>query len=219
MKKTSYLFILLIIFILVSSQAFAGDPSQYDMIGFRGGVWRVEKADEEITSSPYKASAKTHSPYLELYFSLGLKKGFCLEFLLGSCSRGETRFDVDDGYFWESVTIIPLSFGAKHFFLSRNLKKSWQPYTDLGISYVIGSTKLDYGSFGSYRAFFEGYGETSSNFGFFAGGGLDYQISELLWLNFDIKHQWIKFSKEVGGLKDYRGARFTLGISYAIKQK
>lgn len=219
-KKNFYLFIFLVVLVLKSSQVFSADLSRYNMIGLKGGVWRVDKAKDMISTSVYKASSNTYSPYLELYFSLGLKKGFCLEFLLGSCSRGETRFDVPDGYFWESITIVPLSFGAKHFFFSKNPKRKWKPYTDLGLSYVIGSSKLDYGSFGSgEKYFFEGFGKSRSTFGLFLGGGLDYSLSELLWVNFDLKYQWIKFGKEVGGLKDYGGTRLTLGLSYVIKQK
>jgi len=208
MEKKIYFFIFLVILVLKSSQVFSADLSHYNMVGLKGGVWKVDKA-----------SSKTYSPYLELYFSLGLKKGFCLEFFFGSCSRGETKFDVPDGYFWETITITPLSFGAKYFFLTKP-KRSWQPYADLGLSYVIGSSKLDYGSFGSgEKYFFEGLGKSSSTFGLFLGGGIEHSISELLWVNFDLKYQWIKFRKEVGGLKDYRGTRMTLGLSYAIKKK
>ncbi len=221
MGKKAYLLFFWAVLILESSQVFSADLSRYDMIGLKGGVWRVDRAEDLTTNSAFTANPKTYSPYLELYFSLGLRKGFCLEFLLGSCSRGEIRYDAEDGgYFWETVTIIPLSFGAKYLFLSKSPRKSWQPYADLGISYVIGASELNYGSLGSGEKFFaEGLGKTRSNLGFFLGSGVEYSLSELLWLDFDIKYQWIKFSKEVGGVKDYRGTRLTLGLSYVIKQK
>jgi len=221
MKKKIWLFILLVFLILEPSQVFCADLSRYDAIGLKGGVWRVEKAEDQLANSFYETDAKTYSPYLELSFSLGLNKGFCLEFLLGSCSRGEIRFvPAPDEYYWESVTIVPVSIVGKYSILHRRAKGNLKPYLGGGLSYVIGSTSLDYGSLGpEERYIFSGFVKTRSTLGFLFGGGLDYAISELLWLNLDLKYQWAKFGKKVGGIKDYSGPRVTLGLSYAIRQK
>ena len=82
---------------------------------------------------------------------------------------------------------------------------------------MIGSSSLDYGSFGpGYRGFFEGYVKTHSAFGAFSGAGLDFNISRSLIINFDFKYRWVKFGEEVGGIKDYSGAQFTLGFAYVL---
>jgi opacity protein-like surface antigen len=219
-KKLFFLFIFIIISIFNIEDSLPKNPSNYDMIGLRGGIWRVSHSKSIVAPPEYKVSTKTYSPYMELYFTHGLKKDFSLEFLFGSLSRGEIKFDLAEGYYWESVKINYLSLGGKYSLsTSEKSKTLWHPYLDAGLSFVLGSMNLDYGSFGSDQSyFFSGFVKTRSAFGFFGGSGLDFSMSEYLWLNLDLKYQWAKFGSEFGGLKDYSGIRLNLGLSYVIKE-
>jgi len=219
-KRLLFLYVFVIIFTFNIEGSFSKNPSNYDMIGLRGGIWRVSHSKSIVAPPEYKVSTETYGPYMELFFTHGLKKDFSLEILFGSLSRGETRFDLAEGYYWESVNINHLSVGGKYSLLnSEKAKNLWHPYLDAGLSFVLGSRNLDYGSFGSdERDFFSGFVKTKSAFGFFAGSGLDFSLSELLWLNMDLKYQWAKFGSEFGGLKNYGGIRLNLGLSYVIKE-
>lgn len=209
--------LIMILFLSGSNSCVAEDVSAFNLIGLRVGLWRISSTDVEPGIPYYTSSSKSVSPYGEFFLSYGLKKGFLAELSLGSCDRGETRLEIEDGYYWESLTIYPISLGGHFYPLSSKPRIPWQPYLDLGVSYVIGSSSLEYGSFSpGFRAFFDGYVKTRSAFGAFAGAGLDFNISPSLILNFHMKYRWIKFGEEVAGLKDYSGAQFTLGFAYVL---
>jgi len=218
-KRLFLFFTLSTVLIFNPGHSFSKKEGTYDAIGLRGGVWRVFHS-KNITAPPeYKVSTKTYSPYMELFFTHPFSKDFSLELLFGSLSRGETRFDLPpDGYYWESVNIIPVSLGAKYSFLPSE-KRLWHPYVDGGVSFILGSRSLDYGSFGpNQREIFSGFVKTKTALGFFAGSGLDFSVSELLWLNLDLKYQGAKFSSAFGDLEDYSGIRLNMGLSYIIKK-
>ena len=217
MKKGFSHILFLIIFLFGYNYCFGEDVSSFNLIGLRIGLWGMSSADIESRIPEYQASSKTVSPYGEVFFTYGLKNGFLGELSLGSCDRGETRFELGNDYYWESVVIYPISLGGYFYPLSHKPQTPWQPYLDLGVSYVVGSKSLDYGSvYPGYRYFFEGYVKTRAAFGVFAGTGLDFNLSKYLILNFDAKYRWVKFGEEVGGIKDYSGYQLTLGFAYVL---
>ena len=217
MNKGFFCILFLALFLAGSEPCLGEDISSLNLIGLRIGIWRMSSPEIVPQIPEYQASAKTVSPYGEVFLSYGLKKGFSAELSLGSCDRGETRFEHGIDYYWESITIYPISLGGYFYPLSHKPQTSWQPYLDLGISYVVGSRSLDYGSvYPGYRYFFEGYVKNSSAFGVFTGTGMDFNLSKYLILNFDFKYRWVKFGKEVGGIKDYSGAQITLGFAYVL---
>jgi outer membrane protein W len=204
-------------FLAGSGLCFGEDVSAFNLIGLRFGLWRVNSTEVKPEVPEYSGSAKANSPYGEFFLTYGLKKGFLMGLSLGSCDRGETRFELEEGYYWESVDIYPISVSGNFYPLSSWPGIAWQPYSGMGVSYVIGSRSLDYGSvYPGQRYFFEGYVKTRSAFGAFAGAGLDFNMSRSLIINFDFKYRWVKFGEEVGGLKDYSGAQFTLGFAYVL---
>ena len=217
MRKGFFCIFLLTFFLSASDSCSAEDVSSFNLIGLRVGMWRMSSPEIEPQISEYQASARTVSPYGEVFLAYGLKKGFLAELSLGSCDRGETRFESGSDYYWESVTIYPISLGGYFYPLSHRPQTQWQPYLDLGVSYVMGSKSLDYGSvYPGQKYFFEGYVKTRSAFGVFAGTGLDFNLSKYLILNLDFKYRWVKFGEEVGGIKDYSGAQLTLGFAYVL---
>jgi hypothetical protein len=80
------------------------DLSTKDLIGFRGGVWKVEKAEE----LPSFIEAKTYTPYIEFFISHGIRKGFSLELNFGAGYRGDTKFIIPEGYYWENWNLYPI---------------------------------------------------------------------------------------------------------------
>ena len=134
LAKKGILCILFIVFLLSSAEpCFGEDISAFSLIGLRVGLWRMSSADVKPDIGQFSASTKTVSPYGEVFFAHGLKKGFLVELSLGSCDRGETRFELEDGYgyYWESLVIYPISVGGSFYPLSFKPQISWQPYLDL----------------------------------------------------------------------------------------
>lgn len=187
------------------------------MVGIRLGFWSATDA-KDIQSPPgHEVFTKVTAPYGELFFSNGLKRGFALEFSVGSYYRGETRYNDSYGYYWKRVTIYPISLLAKYYPLSSYSKSPWQPYLNAGISFVSGIEDLRIGAYAGPSVFVGDYTDTYFTAGLFGGAGLDLVLSRLFVLGLDFKYRWVRFGDEVGGLKDYSGPEATLGLSYIFK--
>ena len=116
-SSTLKFFLFLTVFVTASlffEIARAVDISSSDVIGFRGGFWRVEKAKD----LPSTIQAKRYTPYLELFLSHGIRKGFSLELDLGAGYRGDTKFTVPGGYYIQNWNLYPVSGKVKYSMFS-----------------------------------------------------------------------------------------------------
>jgi hypothetical protein len=186
------------------------DISSCDLIGFRGGVWKVEKAKE----LPSSIEAKTYTPYIEFLFSHGLKNGFSLELNFGAGYRGDTKFIIPEGYYWENWNLYPISGKIKYSFLSTYSRKIYQPYFDLGLTLLTSTSTYNNPYYLDVT-----YVNTKTTLGALAGWGLDLSLSSRILLNLDFQYRWVNFKHEVAGIKNYSGPQLTFGLEYIIKQK
>lgn len=180
------------------------------MIGIRMGLWNAVEAKNMQAPLGEENLSDVTAPYGEFFISTGLKKGFALEFSLGSYFRGETRYSDSYGYYyWKRVTIYPISGELKFYPLSPIKPSRWQPYVDTGIGFVSGIENLRSGGYGGTNTYL--------TFGWHVGGGIEFLLSRLFVIGADFKYRGVKFSDRVGGLKDYSGPEATLGLSYILK--
>jgi opacity protein-like surface antigen len=216
MKK--YLFINLLVFcFILPTIVKARDISSIQMMGIRMGFWNAVNARDIVNPPDQEITTKVTAPYGELFISSGLKKGFALEFSLGSCYRGETRYSDSYGYYWKRVTIYPVSGGIKFYPLHTVQKSKLQPYGDVGVAFVSGIEDVRLGVYsGPYVLVDEGL-NTYTTFGWHAGLGMDFPLSRFLAVGVDFKYRGVNFSDEVGGLKNFSGPQFALGVSYLVK--
>ena len=105
----------------------ATDLSSVHMLGLRMGFWNAVNARDVKAAPGEEILSKVTAPYGEFFGSVGLTRGFALEFSLGSNYRGETRYKDPDGYYWKRVTIYPLSGHLTYYPLSFAEKSRWQP--------------------------------------------------------------------------------------------
>ena len=189
------------------------------MVGIRMGFWSALDAKNVQSSHPYQVLTKVTAPYGEFFFSNGLKKGFAFEFSVGSYYRGETRYNDSLGYYWKRVTIYPVSAGTKYYPLFSQSNNLWQPYLDVGISFVSGVENLRLGEYVGPLTYVGDYTNTYLTLGLSAGVGMDFVLNRLFVLGLDFKYRWVNFGDEVGGLKDYSGPEATVGLSYILKRK
>jgi hypothetical protein len=199
----------LLLTILLPDFCLAEDLSSVHMFGIRMGFWNAVKAKDIQAPAGHEVLSKVTAPYGEFSICTGLKKGFALEFSLGSYYRGETRFNDPDGYYWKRVTLYPISAELKFYPLSSIKKSRWQPYTDAGFGFVSGIENLRSGGYSGTNTYL--------TFGWHAGGGIEFILSRLFVIGADFKYRGVNFNKEVGGLKDYSGPEATLGLSYILK--
>jgi outer membrane protein W len=195
----------------------AKDLSSVHMFGIRMGFWSALDAKNVHGSPSHEVLTKVTAPYGELFFSNGLKKGFAFEISIGSYYRGETRYNDSLEYYWKRVTVYPVSGAIKYYPFFSQSHNLWQPYLDVGISFVSGVENLRLGEYVGPLTYVGDYTNTYLTLGLSAGVGMDFVLSRFFVLGLDFKYRWVKFGKQVGGLKDYSGPEATLGLSYILK--
>ena len=170
----------------------------------------MEKAKE----LPSNIEAKIYTPYLELFISYGLRKGFSLELNFGAGYRGDTKFVFEDGFYWENWNLYPISGKVKYSFFSTYSQNNFQPYLDLGLTFLTSTSTYNDPYYLDIT-----YVRTKSTLGALAGWGLDFSLSPRILFNLDFQYRWVNFNKEVAGIKNYSGPQLTFGLEYIIKQK
>ncbi|MGB8658260.1 MAG: hypothetical protein WCE90_10830 [Candidatus Zixiibacteriota bacterium] len=203
---------------VLAGNCLATDLSSTQSIGLRMGFWSAVQAKHIPVTPDQEILSKVTAPYGELVIFTGLKKGFGLEFSLGSYYRGETRYTVTQGYFFKRVTIYPVSVQLKFYPLYAVKKSRWQPYLDSGIGFISGIEDLRLGEYAGSQLFVETGTSTHATLGWQAGGGLDFELSRRLVIAADCKYRGVKFNQDVGGLRDYSGPEVTLGVIYILKK-
>jgi len=187
------------------------DLSSKDLIGFRGGVWKVEKAKK----LPSTIEAKTYTPYIEFLISHGIRKGFSLELNFGAGYRGDTKFIIpEERDYWENWNLYPISGKIKYSFFSTYSHKIYQPYFDLGLTFLTSTSTYNDPYYLDVT-----YVNTKTTLGALAGWGLDINLSSRILFNLDFQYRWVSFNKEVAGIKNYSGPQLTFGLEYIIKHK
>lgn len=209
LKFFSFLTIFIVASLFTESTQ-AVDISSSDLIGFRGGFWRVDKA----RNLPDTIQAKTYTPYLELFISHGIKKGFSLELNLGAGYRGDTKFTVPGEYHTENWNLYPVSGKVKYSLFSYYPQKRFQPYLDLGLTFLTASSTYNNPNYLGVT-----FISTKTAFGALAGWGVDFAVSSRILANLDFQYRWVGFDQAVGAIKDYSGPQLTFGLEYIIKQK
>lgn len=206
-------FLLLTVFVTASfflESARAVDISSSEVIGFRGGFWRVDKARNLADT----IQAKTYTPYLELFLSHGIRKGFSLELDLGAGYRGDTKFTVPGGYYLENWNLYPISGKIKYSMFSYFPERRFQPYLDLGLTFLTASSTYNNPYYIDIV-----YVNTKTAFGALAGWGVDFSLSPRILFNLDFQYRWVSFGDYVAGIKNYGGPQLTFGLAYVVKQK
>lgn len=213
--------LLLVSFLLLSilqvNSCLALDLSSVHMLGVRMGFWNSVKAKNVRAAPGEEILTKVTAPYGEFFGSAGLKKGFALEFSLGSNYRGETRYSDTNGYYWKRVTIYPISGQLTYYPLFSMERSRWQPYIGAGIGLVSGVENLRLGQYDRSFVFVESGTNSYLTFGWHAGGGMGFTLGRHFVICADFKYRGVRFGDKVGGLKDYSGPEAAFGLAYILK--
>ncbi len=194
----------------------AKDLSSAKMVGLRFGVWNAVNARHVEPAPGEDILTEVTAPYGEIHFSLGLENGLAVGISMGSCYRGETRYNDPYGYYWKRVTVYPISGELKYYPLYRVEKSRWQPYVDGGMGLVSGTENIRFGEYVGPLLYLGDRTDTYLTFGWHAGAGMDFVLSRSFALGFDFKYRGVRFGDEVGGMKDYSGPEAALGICYIL---
>jgi opacity protein-like surface antigen len=211
------LFCCLLLSMACADLSSAMDLSGAQTVGLRFGVWRAENAKHVQPAPGEQILTDVAAAYGEVHISLGLKKGFAAGISLGSCYRGETRYNDQYGYYWKRVTIYPIGAELKYYPLHRVEGSRWQPYLDTGAGLVSGTEDIRFGEY-SGPLLYSGSGiNTYLTVGWHGGLGIDFVLTRSLVVGLDMKYRGTQFNHKVGGIKDFSGPEATLGLSYVLK--
>ncbi len=195
----------------------AKDLSWSQTIGVRFGLWNSTEAKHVQPDPGEDILTKVTAPYGEIHVSLGLKKGFAVGISLGSCFRGETRYNDPYGYYWKRITVYPITAELKYYPLHRVAKSKWQPYLDGGGGLVSGTENIRIGEYIGSLVLSSSGTNSYLTFGWHGGAGMDFILTNSLVLGFDFRYRGVRFGDDVGGIKNYSGPEATLGVSYIVK--
>ena len=203
--------------ILQVDSCLAADLTTVHMLGVRMGFWNAVNARDVQAAPGEEILSKVTAPYGEFFGSVGLTRGFALEFSLGSNYRGETRYKDPHGYYWKRVTVYPISGQLNYYPLFSVKKSKWQPYVGAGIGMVSGVENLRLGEYAGPLVFVESGTNSYLTLGWQAGGGIGFALSRHLVICADVKYRGVKFGDKVGGLKDFSGPEAAFGVAYILK--
>jgi opacity protein-like surface antigen len=167
----------------------------------RGGVWNVPEPGAELTTY-------SGNPFIEGNFQRGLDAHLALESTAGVWRRTARAIQPLTGNVVETHTyIIPL-FTSLKFFPVTTMEDNLEPFLLAGIGFALGIDDVGENAIGG------GGSSIATGFGFKAGAGIEYHITDVFGLVAGMRYQSISYSEELGGAEKFKGFGVEGGITY-----
>lgn len=179
--------------------------------GLRFGTWQVRGL-----ADPQNGSA-SESPAFEGYFEKGLDLHLAWENTFGLWRRTQT-FTEPGGPFGDTrhklqSYVVP-TFTALKFYPVTRPADPVGPYASGGVGFVLGieREKVSDPVTGDRQNT-----ALQVGFGFKAGLGVDWRVSDAFGLNVGGRYQWVEFGEDLGGKRNYEGLGADLGFTYRFQ--
>jgi opacity protein-like surface antigen len=183
--------------------------------GIRVGLW------EPRGLQPMGGGSSSEGLAFEGYFQKGLDLHLAWENTLGFWRRdqsstepgtlgGETRRELQS-------YVIPTMTAIKFFPVTRP-EAPFEPFLSAGLGVVLGIDRETATSTDPL----DPNGETTAfqtGFGFRAGVGFEWHISEVFGLGASGRYQWLGFGEDLGGAKTFEGLGGDLGLTYRFQYR
>ena len=226
MKRISTLSIYFIVTIIISliiiapGSVIKAEEAESDFIfkkqhqaGIRLGVWsnRGGTPPDSSDDGSFHSKVKEENVYFEAFYGYRLHSSFILEGSLGLVNRGSVTFTENEIENVGNLLIYSVLAKAKFYPLGSYSFKI-QPYLmgGGGIYYARRSVQ-----FTSNAYYYDQYGEkTATNFNYCFGGGIDFPISSIIGLEFNVKYLSIDFSDPLLSIRNYDALAFSIGVKY-----
>ncbi len=180
---------------------------------FAGGRFGIFSSigDETVPEdSPFDLQFSDQSAYAEFFYAYRFARPLALEISLGIYSRGDVRYDSNEGVVNEPVNIYPIWLSAK-LYPFYSIKLPFHPFVQPGGGIVYGRHRYVYAPEPWIY-----YQDSEVKFTYIAGGGIDWPISEKVALTMGFKYSPAKFSNALAGVEDYSGWTLAFGAGYVF---
>ena len=211
MKRTHHLALFVLLAILFCVQTAMANNNRKAGIGFRAAHWRMSDtpATIEVTTSPYQSHVDVGSGGGYLTFFSRVSDASWIEFNLGAVGRVETH----DEYFFGEETdvnaVMPVLLGLRHDLFSYSTQSSLIPYIALGVGpYFFNDVYVKTEYFGVAS---KAQVKTKGKMGGYAGGGLNFMMTDWFGFNFDARYHFVEFDLH----NDRSGWEYSLGVLFA----
>lgn len=193
------------------------DLKNLSYMGIRLGVghFSTDSPDNEYIN--YNITADRNGFFSELFYNWQFMNELALDLSLGVINRGEFRWVVEEGNFFGSINVYPISIGIKARPFANMLSKHYQPYVAVGGSLCFGRAVIEGGTVYDYRYYIDSPEKTRTDVGWWISTGFESFVSSTIMITSTFKYQGIKFSNTIGGYKDYTGYQIAFGVGYVFK--
>jgi opacity protein-like surface antigen len=198
------------------------DNSVLQYIGVRIGLFHTTSTDESVfVDLPVTSSIGSNAISAEFFYNYFFLDQIGFEIILGSISRGDIEFVDDSSYrLLGSANVYPIAIGLKLTPLSGITSRSFQPYIHGGGSLVVTRELYESGQLaGQYNDLYAFGSRSETDFGWWAGGGLESFVSSSVCITSDFKYQSIKHGEYIAGYKDHSGYQITFGVGYIFRKR
>ncbi len=183
-------------------------------VGIRLGVWsnrgetppKEGQVNEEGT---FSTNIKESAFYFEGFYSYPLLPWTSAELSLGSVNRGSVTINEGTKSDIGNLIIYPVLVQFK-VYPAFMFPSKFQPYLLAGGGLLYGRRTVQFTSSGSYYSNWAE--ESSTDFSYVLGGGIDYLVAGPIGLDFTVKYMPIKLSLVT--IEDYDAVAFALGVKY-----
>ncbi len=213
---------------LCASVVFAQNQRQEDTkrklqyAGVRIGLYHTTATDESpFEGMPVTSNIGSNAVTAEFFFNYFFIDQIGFEVILGSISRGDIEFkDDQSNRLFGSASVYPMAFGLKLTPLTSLVSRRFRPYIHGGGSLVVTRELYEGGQLaGQYYSSYALATRSESDFGWWAGGGIESFVSSSICITSDFKYQSIKYNEYIAGRKDHSGYQITLGVGYILGKR
>jgi hypothetical protein len=192
--------------------------ANYSMVGLRLGFWADMANANVVPDISVDADLPDAGFYTEIFLDYRLARPLMIELSMGVASRGDVVIiDADDKYVG-TINLYPLLLQLKLSPLSGRTH-SFHPFLLAGGGFVWGRQSIEFVSSVDFFYNPDIATKTETDFIGVVGGGFDLALSEQLGLSIVTKYHPVKFGDSLGGVSEYSGIAFSIGVSYFLHRK
>jgi len=194
--------------------------NKQNQAGIRLGVWSNRGDSPPLAdtteNSSFESKIKNENVAFEAFYGYRLMTSLVLEGALGLVNRGSVTFIEDNVENVGNLLIYSFLIKAKFYPLG-SLDFKIQPYLMGGGGVYYGRRSVQ---FTTNYYYYDYVGEkTATNINYCFGGGVDYPISSMIGLEFDVKYLSIDFSDPLLSIRNYDALAFSIGVKYLYQSK
>lgn len=204
-----------VMMLLLTQQLYSQGIVRSQGFGIRMNYWNITGGTTRIDVNNQYGAADINLSGVGfglMYFSRAYHNLF-LEMSLGAITGGEANQHTFSERTFKVETLIPFLVGLRYDFLTTRVSGALHPYLSAGggpySTFIVeGTNNLD-GTLGQETI------ESRMEYGWYAGGGVNFVLSSWFALNADLKYHSI----DIPELKDYSGVGLGIGMTFMWGRK